>query len=100
VSCAVGWRATKLLFLTDVPGVKGSDGTVLRQLDRVGSQELIESGVAHGGMQAKLEAAHSALDQGVEEVLIAPGPEPNICRRLLAGEALGTRIAKVLVPEK
>ena len=100
VSCAVGWRANKLLFLTDVPGVRGSDGTVLRQLDRTGSQELIESGVAHGGMQAKLEAAHSALDQGVEEVLIAPGQEPDICKRLLAGEILGTRMAEVLVPKK
>jgi len=98
VSCAVGWRATKLLFLTDVPGVRGRDGTVLRQLDRAGSQNLIESGVAHGGMQAKLEAAHSALDQAVEEILIAPGHEPDVCKSLLAGEALGTRVTKVLVP--
>jgi acetylglutamate kinase len=100
VSCAVGWRATKLLFLTDVPGVKGREGTVLQQLDRQGSEELIASGVAHGGMQAKLQAAHSALDQGVEEVLIAAGQEPDICKRLLAGEPLGTRITKVLVPEE
>jgi acetylglutamate kinase len=92
VSCAAGWRATTLLFLTDVPGVKGRDGAVLRELDRAGSQELIDSGVAHGGMQAKLEAAHSALDQGIEEVLIAPGHEPDVCKRLLAGEVLGTRI--------
>lgn len=92
VSCAVGWCATKLLFLTDVPGVKGSDGAVLRQLDRARSQMLIQSGVAHGGMQAKLEAAHAALDQGIQEVLIAPGHEPDICKRLLAGEALGTRM--------
>lgn len=99
VSCAVGWGATKLLFLTDVPGVKGREGTVLRQLDRAGSQELIESGVAHGGMQAKLEAAHAALDQGVEEVLIAPGHEPGICERSLAGQAVGTLLTKVLVPK-
>lgn len=92
VSCAVGWRAEKLYFLTDVPGVKGADGAVAKTLARPAVLELIRSGVAFGGMQAKLEAALSGLHSGLSEVTIAPGHEPNVCSRLLAQEAIGTRL--------
>lgn len=92
VSCATGWRAQRLLFLTDVPGVKGADGGVLNELGADEIQGLIMSKVAHGGMQAKLEAAAGALASGIEEVVIAPGHETNVCLRLLAGEQIGTRL--------
>ena len=49
-------------------------------------------------MQAKLEAAEVAIDQGVPEVVIASGWERDICLRLLAGEDLGTRIHAANVP--
>jgi acetylglutamate kinase len=93
VSCATGWRADKLLFLTDVPGVKGSDGLVIGHLSVSESKELIQTGVAHGGMQAKLESAQSALEGGLNEVTIALGREPDVCLRLLTGEPLGTRLS-------
>jgi acetylglutamate kinase len=92
VSCAVGWGAAKLLFLTDVPGVKDGAGAILPQLTAAGIAALIQLGVAHGGMQAKLESAVWALEGGVSEVVVAPGQEPDICERLLAGEPLGTRL--------
>lgn len=91
VSCAIGWGAAKLLFITDVPGVKDGAGTVLPQLTGGQIASLIESGVAHGGMQAKLEAAQSAIHAGLE-VVIASGAEPDVCVRLLEGEAIGTRL--------
>jgi acetylglutamate kinase len=94
VSCAIGWRADRLLFLTDVPGVKNDRDEVLSALTPKGVCELIQSGLAHGGMRAKLEAATDALEQGLDEVMIAPGHETNICVRLLAGEPLGTRLRK------
>lgn len=100
VSCARGWRAEKLLFLTDVAGVKDSAGRVLSRLSVAQIGRLIETGVAHAGMQAKLEAAQAALEAGISEVLIAPGQIPNVCRRLLAGEALGTRLSLEALPEK
>ena len=93
VSCAIGWRAEKLIFLTDVPGVKDGSGEIVPRLDPARIRGLITSGVAHGGMQAKLEAAALALDAGVEEVAIASGSERDVCRRLLAGDTLGTRLA-------
>ncbi len=93
VSCAAGWQADKLLFLTDVAGVKDGADRILTHLAAEDIGRLIESGVAHGGMQAKLEAALAALNGGLDEVIIASGREPNICMRLLAGEELGTRLA-------
>ena len=94
VSCAVGWQADKLLFLTDVPGVKNSSGAVEQQLTPRAVKQLIQSGVAHGGMQAKLESAVWALTAGLSEVVIAPGDETDICCRLLAGHKVGTRLGQ------
>jgi acetylglutamate kinase len=92
VSCAAGWRADKLFFLTDVPGVKDGGGEIITHLNPLEVQRLVASGVAYGGMQAKLEAAVWALESGLEEVVIAPGQAENIGRDLLAGEIRGTSI--------
>ena len=94
VSCALGWGADKLLFLTDVPGVKNQAGSVVAHLTPDEVAELIQSGVARGGMQAKLESAVWALEGGLAEVVVAPGQADDICARLLvAKEAIGTRIS-------
>lgn len=93
VSCALGWPADKLLFLTDVPGVKGKNGQVIAHLTPPDVLDLVTSGVAHGGMQAKLEAAVWAVNGGLSEVVIASGQETDVCSRLLNGENFGTRLA-------
>jgi acetylglutamate kinase len=92
VSCAAGWGAVKLFFLTDVSGVKNSAGETISHLTPTDVHGLVSSGVAHGGMQAKLESSVLALESGLSEVVIAPGQADNICRELLAGEFRGTRI--------
>ena len=92
VVCAGALEAKKLFFLTDVQGVKDGEGKVMPHLTTAGAQALIESGVASGGMRAKLEAALAALRQGVAEVAIASGAEPGIIARLLQGESAGTRL--------
>ena len=94
-ACAAGFAADRLLFLTDVAGVMGSANRILPALTRAESESLIASGIATGGMQAKLEAAHRALDGGVPEVVIVPGGESNVIARVLGmpeGAAIGTRI--------
>ncbi len=93
VSCALGWAADRLMFLTDVAGVKDGSGLIASYLGEKDIEELIRSGTAYGGMQAKLESARSALQNGLSEVVIASGQEHDVCARLLAGEALGTRLA-------
>ncbi len=94
VSCASGFKAGRLLFLTDVDGVKDAGGQVIPTLSLEQSRLLIADGVATGGMQAKLNAAAEALLGGVGEVVIAPGSAPDIVARLLAGHAVGTRFVR------
>ena len=92
VACASGFGVDQLLFLTDVDGVKGTDGQVFPVLTSAQCQQLISDGVATGGMQAKLESAMEALKQGVKEVSIAPGARVGIVEELLARKPIGTRI--------
>jgi acetylglutamate kinase len=93
VSCATGWGAQKLLFLTDVPGVQDQAGRVLPHLATAEIPALLASGIVRGGMQAKLQAAAAAVAAGVEQVIVACGHEPDVCAKLLAGHALGTRVS-------
>jgi acetylglutamate kinase len=92
VACAAGFGADRLLFLTDVDGVRNGSGTVLPEITPGDCANLISGGVATGGMQAKLNAACEALAGGVGQVVIAPGGEQNIVSRLLANEPIGTRL--------
>ena len=94
VSCAASFHADQLFFLTDVDGVKGSDGSVFATLTVAKCRELIADGIATGGMQAKLEAAIDALLKGVGEVWIAPGARTGIVEELLAQSSVGTRIVR------
>jgi acetylglutamate kinase len=93
-ACAASFKARQLFFLTDVDGVLDQSGAVRPRLTLAESESLIASGVAKGGMQAKLNAAARALREGVEAVHIAPGAAPGILERLLAGEAVGTRLVQ------
>ncbi|MEO8025096.1 MAG: acetylglutamate kinase [Bryobacteraceae bacterium] len=90
---AVAFEAERLLFLTDVEGVRGADGSTISELTASEAEDLIRDGVAIGGMQAKLEAARRALES-VGWVHIAPGMLPDVVSGLIEGKRIGT----VLVP--
>jgi acetylglutamate kinase len=92
VACAVGFGVDKLIFLTDVEGVLDGARQIRRELAPAQCAELIAGGVATGGMQAKLNAAISALEQGVEQVQIAPGATAGVLAKVLANEPVGTRL--------
>jgi acetylglutamate kinase len=92
VACAVAFGAEQLIFLTDVEGVLDGAKQVRTMLTAAESSALIADGIATGGMQAKLNAALDALGGGVAAVRIAPGAAPRIVERVLAGEAVGTRM--------
>lgn len=92
VACAVAFEAEQLVFLTDVEGVMDGAKQVRGVLTAVESSAMIADGIATGGMQAKLNAALSALAGGVAAVRIAAGSSPRILERVLAGEAVGTRM--------
>lgn len=91
---AGGCKAETLVFVTDVGGVRDSQGQPLTELNRIAINELLESGVASGGMRPKLRACLEALDAGVERILIVGAATENVLVRAFAGEAgLGTTIA-------
>ncbi|HWE53000.1 MAG TPA: acetylglutamate kinase [Bryobacteraceae bacterium] len=92
VAVASAWKADKLVFLTDVAGVLDGNKSIVPVLSVDGCRVLIQSGVATGGMQAKLNAATDAVENGVQEVSIVKGSDPDIVLRLFAGERTGTRI--------
>jgi acetylglutamate kinase len=92
VACAAAFRANQLVFLTDVEGVLDGAKQVWPVLTAAESRGLIAAGVATGGMQAKLNAALAALEGGVLQVRIAPGAADRVLERILAGEAIGTKM--------
>ncbi|MES1262568.1 MAG: acetylglutamate kinase [Acidobacteriota bacterium] len=92
VAVASSWGVDRLVFLTDVAGVLDAEKRRIPLLTVAGCRALIESGVAAGGMQAKLNAAIDAVTSGVGEVRIVKGSEPDIVSRVFAGEETGTRV--------
>ena len=93
VACAAAFGADQLVFLTDVAGVLDAGKCLLPRLTVAQSEALIAGGVATGGMLAKLNAAHSALRQGVPQVRICAGAADGVVERILRGEDVGTRLA-------
>ncbi|MFN3669921.1 MAG: acetylglutamate kinase [Brevundimonas sp.] len=70
-------NAKRMLLLTDVPGVRGADGQIIRQMTVGEASQLIEDGVATGGMIPKLQTAMAAVREGVEAVVILDGRRPH-----------------------
>ena len=64
-------RADELLLLADVPGVLDPSGALVPMISVDAVDEMIASGVARGGMSAKLQAARRALAAGVGAVRIS-----------------------------
>lgn len=90
-ACAGSFEAERLIFLTDVEGVR--DGDAIRPtLTAKEASRLIASGIATGGMRAKLEAAIGALSGKVRDTVIAPGARAGIVRMLTGNETIGTRL--------
>lgn len=78
-------RADELLLLADVPGVLDASGAVVHSIAADDVDQLIASGVAKGGMSAKLQASRRALAAGVGSVRISDV-------KALLDPAVGTRL--------
>ena len=65
---AIALKASELVFLTDVEGVKDAEGKVL---DRAAwPDELLRASFVSGGMIPKLRAVKAALDAGISSVRV------------------------------
>ena len=76
---AAALNADRLLLLTDVDGVKDSDGKILTELTADQIIKMIRDGVIAGGMIPKTETAIKAVENGVRAVVILDGRSPNAC---------------------
>jgi acetylglutamate kinase len=77
-ACAVACHADTLIFLTDVPGVKDADGSVIPWLKIKDVATMVKDSVIGGGMLPKLEACGSALKKGVARVRILPAAQAEV----------------------
>jgi len=77
-ACAAACNAHALVFLTDVPGVKGADGAVIRWLHVNLIRDMVQGAVISGGMLPKLEACTLALKRGVHRVRILPAESVDV----------------------
>ena len=82
-ACAICCQADALVFLTDVPGVRGADGEIMRWLSVDQIAALTKDSVISGGMLPKLSACREALFHGVKRVRILPAEAaavlPDLC---------------------
>ena len=85
--------AEKLLLLTNTPGVLDPDGKLLTGLSAARTEELITSGVIHGGMLPKVRCALDAVRGGVATSQIIDGRvKHSVLLELLTDSGVGTLI--------
>ncbi len=86
-------KSTRVLFLTDVPGVLDANKQLIKELSRAEAQRLIDEGVITGGMIPKVETCFEALDRGVEAAVILNGKVPHaVLLELFTEHGAGTLI--------
>ena len=92
---AIAVKAAKLIFVTSTPGVMRSmeDAGPISEVSAQEARKLLDSGIATGGMKAKLEECLRAVEGGVEQVHILGSREPfGLLRELFTDEGVGTLI--------
>ena len=86
-------KATKLILLTDVAGVKDRQGALIHSLLRSELEALIDQEVIVGGMIPKVRCCGDALAHGVTKAHIIDGRvEHAILLEMFTHEGVGTEI--------
>jgi len=88
---AAALQANRLVFLTDVPGVKDAAGELIKIISARDAEALVASGVATGGMVPKIRAARRASAAGTFTSII-DGQEPHILYNEITCGGAGTSI--------
>ena len=106
--CALLAEADLLILLSDQPGLFTADPRTSPDAKLIAEVEDIDaglhaaasgskSGLGIGGMKTKLDAADMARRAGAH-VVIAAGDAPDVIRRIVAGERIGTRFSAFDTP--
>ena len=90
---AAALKAEKLLLMTDVPGITDEKGDLVSSLDRKALDQMVASGVVHGGMIPKVDAATFSLEEGVSKVHIVDGRVDHaVLLEIFTQTGIGTEI--------
>ncbi|ADK85249.1 acetylglutamate kinase [Desulfarculus baarsii DSM 2075] len=88
---AAGLRASKLILLTDTPGVMDAGGKLLHELTAKEAKLLQGQGVITGGMIPKVNCCLQALERGVERAHIIDGRVANaLLLEIFSDQGVGT----------
>ena len=92
-SIAGAIKASKLLLLTDVAGVKDENEKLISFLDINDAKKIINKDYIVGGMKPKISTCINALDKGVKEATILDGRIPHsLILELFTEHGIGTQI--------
>ena len=85
--------ASRLLLLSDVPGIMDKDGNVIPELSVAKARKLIKDGTISGGMIPKVETCIDAVESGAEAAVILDGRESHaVLVELFTEHGIGTLI--------
>ena len=90
---AAALKAERVVFMTDVEGIRDRDGNLISTLPMARVEEFIEDGTITGGMIPKVRASVRALVEGVGKAHIVDGRIPHaILLELFTDKGIGTEI--------
>jgi acetylglutamate kinase len=93
---AVALKATKLILLTDVEGVRDATGMLISEVDSLMARRLISDGVVVGGMIPKVRAAIRAAEDGCAAHVIDGRVPHSLLLELLTESGVGTMFTSVV----
>ncbi len=94
---ATAIQAEKLIYLTDVDGVKDINGNIIYEITTDDADMLIEDGTVSGGMIPKVRACTDAVEQGVNRVHIIDGRIlHSILLEIFTDTGIGTMFKKAM----
>ncbi|MEM1085455.1 MAG: acetylglutamate kinase [Verrucomicrobiota bacterium] len=91
-------RVTKLVYLSDVPGLMqdpSDPATLIKSVDREQADALLADGTISGGMIPKIRSAMDALNAGVRKVHFIDGRLPHaLLLEIFTDVGIGTEVTR------
>jgi len=92
---AINLSASKLIFISDVPFIKDTQGERISSVDENVARKLFDQKIIYNGMIVKVENSLKALNQGVQKIHIISGEIKNaLINELETEEGIGTVFQK------
>lgn len=90
---AAALKAEKLLVLTDVKGIRDTNGRHVSTLSKKDMDRMVKKGTIHEGMLPKVRACLMGIDAGVHKAHIIDGRVPHaILLEIFTDKGIGTEI--------